>query len=345
MKIFSVVSLTLGLLTLQNIFTAQDASARDQIRIVGSSTVYPFSTTVAEQFGKSSGFKTPVVESTGTGGGVKLFCAGVDENTPDIVNASRRIKASEVAACASNGVSEISEIVIGYDGLVLANAKQGPSYQVTVEQMYRALAKTVPVNGKLIPNPYHKWSEISSSLPKETIVVFGPASNHGTRDALVDLVMNEACEKFPEIKSLSPDDKKVACAAIREDGAYIEVSDNYTLILQKLISQPHAVGILTFSYLDQNSDKIKGALVENKPATYENIANSSYVLSRPLYFYVKKAHVDKVIGLKDYIAEFTSQKAWGKDGYLADKGLIALPENIQSQEAAKAKSLVNLQLP
>lgn len=320
------------------------AQARDQIRIVGSSTVYPFSTAVAEQFGKTSGFKTPVVESTGTGGGLKLFCAGAGEDTPDISNASRRITASEVEACQKAGVKDIAEIVIGYDGIVVANAKAGKHYDLSREQLFQALAKTVPQNGKLVPNPYKKWSDIDPKLPADDIVVFGPASNHGTRDALVELVMDEACEKFPEIKSLQGRDKKVACDAVREDGAYIEVSENYTVTLQKLESQPHAVGILTYSYLDQNADKIQGATVDGQIATYDNIATGKYPLSRPLFFYVKKNHIGGIPGIKEYIAEFTSEKAWGKEGYLTDKGLIAMPDDKRKSEAAKARELPDLKL-
>ncbi len=320
------------------------AEARDQIKIVGSSTVYPFSTVVAEQFGKTSGFKTPVVESTGTGGGLKLFCAGADENSPDIANASRRIEPSEVAACATNGVKQITEVVIGYDGIVLANAKAGPTYTVTREQLFLATAKTVPQGGKLVPNPYKKWSEIDPGLPREDIVVFGPASNHGTRDAYVELVMQPACGKFPEIKALTGDARKVACDAIREDGAYVEVAENYTLILQKLLSQPHSVGILTFSYIDQNGDKIKAAMVDGQIATYDNIASMQYPVSRPLFFYVKKNHIGVIPGIKEYVAEFTSEKAFGKTGYLTDKGLIALPDADRKTEADKSKDWPNLQL-
>jgi len=334
----------LALAAVATVAMTSGAQAGDQIRIVGSSTVYPFATAVAEQFGKTSGFKTPVVESTGTGGGMKLFCAGNGPDTPSINDASRRITQSEVDFCATNGVKNITEMVIGYDGIVMANAKGGPKYALTREQIFKALAKTVPVNGKLVPNPYKKWSDVDPSLPKEDIVVFGPASNHGTRDALVELDMDEACEKFPEIKSLDAAAKKVACDAVREDGAYIEVSENYTVTLQKLLTQPHAVGVLTYSYLDQNGDKIQGATVDGKVATYDNIANGVYPLSRPLFFYVKKDHVGKIPGIKEYIAEFTSEKAWSKDGYLAEKGLIAMPDAQRKAEAQKGKELPDLKL-
>ena len=320
------------------------AQARDQIRIVGSSTVYPFATAVAEQFGKTSGFKTPVVESTGTGGGMKLFCAGADENSPDIVNASRRIEPSEVAACAANGVKDIAEIVIGYDGIVVANVKSGPTFALTRTHVYKAAAKVVPVDGKLVPNPYKKWNEIDPSLPGEEIILYVPAPNHGTRDAFNELVMDPSCANFPEIKALDKAAAKAACETAREDGAFIDVTENYTVTLQKMVSQPHAVGITTFSYLDQNGDKIKAATIDGVVPTYENIATSKYPISRPLYFYVKKAHVGVIPGIKEYVAEFSSEKAWSKNGYLAEKGLIAMPDAERKTQAANAKALASLKL-
>jgi len=335
---------TLAVAALATVAFATAAQAGDQIRIVGSSTVYPFATAVAEQFGKTSGFKTPVVESTGTGGGLKLFCAGNGPDSPSITNASRRIKQSEIDNCATNGVKNVAEIVIGYDGIVIAKSKAGKPMAVTREDLFKAIAKTVPVGGKLVANPYKKWSDVNPSLPKDDIVVFGPASNHGTRDALVELVMDEACDKFPEIKALDANAKKVACDAVREDGAFIEVSENYTVTLQKLMALPNAVGILTYSYLDQNGDKIQAATVDGQIATYDNIASGKYPVSRPLFFYVKKDHVGKIAGIKEYITEFTSDKAWGKDGYLAEKGLIAMPDAQRKAEAQKGKDLPDVKL-
>ena len=340
MKISSLIFAATALIAA----AASPAQARDQLRIVSSATVYPFAIAVAEQFGKTSGFKTPVVESTGSGGGLKLFCASDGPDSPDVTNASRRIMQSEVDNCATNGVKGITEIVIGYDGIVIANAKGGPKYALTRDELFKAIAKTVPVGGKLVPNPYKKWSDVDPSLPKEDIIVFGPASNHGTRDALVELVMDDACEKFPEIKALDPAAKKVACDAVREDGAFIEVSENYTVTLQKLVSQPHAVGVLTYSYLDQNGDKIQGATIDGQVATYDNIATGKYPVSRPLFFYVKKSHVGQIPGIKEYITEFTSEKAWGKEGYLAEKGLIAMPDAQRKSEAQKGKDLPDLKL-
>ena len=323
---------------------ATGAQARDQIRMVGSSTVYPFATAVAEQFGKTSGFKTPVVESTGTGGGLKLFCAGADENSPDIVNASRRIEPSEVKACADNGVKEITEITIGYDGIVIANSKAGPKFALTKEQIYKAAAKQVVKDGKLVANPYIKWSDIDATLPKEDIVLYVPAPNHGTRDAFNELVMDAACLGQPEIKALEKAAGKAACETAREDGAFIDVTENYTVTLQKMITQPYAVGVTTFSYLDQNGDKIQASTIDGVVPTYENIASSKYPVSRPLFFYVKKSHVGAIPGIKEYIAEFTSEKAWGKNGYLAEKGLIVSPDAQRKAEAAKGKALTALTL-
>ena len=320
------------------------AHARDQLRIVGSSTVYPFSTAVAEQFGKSGKFKTPVVESTGTGGGMRLFCSGVGEDFPDISNASRRIEPSEFENCAKNGVNGITEVVVGYDGIVFMNSKSGPDFVLTREDMYKATAKDVPVGGKLVPNPYKNWSDVNPSLPKEPILVYGPAPNHGTRDAYVELVLDPACEKQPEIKALDKAEKKKACQAVREDGAWVEVSENYTVIQQKITSNPAALGIITFSYLDQNRDKVKAAPVDGVIATYDNIAANKYPVSRPLFFYIKKQHVAMIPGMKEYIAEFTSDKAWGKEGYLADKGLIASPDAQRKEQAANAKALGELKI-
>lgn len=320
------------------------AQARDQIRIVGSSTVYPFATAVAEQFGKSGKFKTPVVESTGSGGGLRLFCSGIGTDFPDITNASRRIEPSEVEFCAKNGVTDISEVVVGYDGIVFANSKKGPQLKLTRDQIYRAIAKDVPVDGKLVANPYKKWAEIDKSLPDMPITIFGPAPNHGTRDALVELVMDPACGKYAEIKALDKAAKKKACQVVREDGSFIEVSDSYNVTLQKLMSTTTAVGIFGFSYLDQNRDKVEAATVDDVEASFDNISSRKYPVSRPLFFYVKKAHVGQIPGIKEFIAEFTSEKAWGPTGYLADKGLIPMPDAERKEEAKKAGELSPLKM-
>jgi phosphate transport system substrate-binding protein len=313
------------------------AEARDQIRIVGSSTVFPFATAVAEQFGNKTSFPTPVVESTGSGGGLKLFCAGVGEAHPDITDASRRIKQSEVDTCAENGVTEITEVKIGFDGIVLANNKNAGQMDITLQELWLALAKDVPIDGEFRPNPYTKWSEIDADLPDVRIEVLGPPPTSGTRDAFVELAMEGGCEAFEEVEALDDDAKKAVCQTIREDGAFVEAGENDNLIVQKLQANPRAFGIFGFSFLDQNVDVIQGSLIEGVEPTFEDIADGGYPVSRSLYFYVKNAHVGVVPGIEEYVAEFTSEAAFGEDGYLADKGLIPLPE--ADREAVRKEAL------
>jgi len=307
------------------------ASARDYISVVGSSTVYPFATVVAEQFGKTTQFKTPKIESTGSGGGLKLFCAGVGVENPDITNASRRIKSSEVELCAKNGVRDILEVKIGYDGIAIANTKNAPLYNLTRKDLYLALAKDVPDpkgGDKLVANPYKTWKEVNGDLPDSAIEVLGPPPTSGTRDAFVELVLEHGCQEFRFIKAMKKTDKasfKAACMSVREDGPYIEAGENDNLIVQKLEANKNALGIFGFSFLDQNADKVQGSLIDGVAPTFEKIADGSYPVSRPLYFYVKKAHMGKIPGIEAYLAEFTSEKAWGDEGYLADKGLIPMP--------------------
>lgn len=307
-------------------------ASRDSISIVGSSTVYPFSTVVAEQFGKMGNFKTPKIESTGTGGGFKLFCGGVGVTFPDISNASRAIKDSEKETCANNGVKEIAEVKIGYDGIVIASSKKAKPLSLTRKDLYLALAKEVPDpanTGKMIANPYKKWKEINPSLPDAAIEVLGPPPTSGTRDAFIELVMVAGAEQYDFIKEMSKSNKdafKKISETIREDGAYIDAGENDNLIVQKLQTNANALGIFGFSYLEQNSDKIQGAQVENQAPTFEAISSGKYVVSRPLYVYVKKAHIGMIPGIKEFMTEFSSDKAWGKDGYLADKGLIPMPD-------------------
>ncbi len=317
------------------------AEARDEIRIVGSSTVFPFSTTVAEQFGKSSSFATPVVESTGSGGGMKLFCAGVGEDHPDITNASRRIKKSEFETCTANGI-DITEVKIGFDGIVLANAKSGAEMNLTLAQVFLALAKEVPMNGKLVANPYTNWSDIDPSLPNQKIEVLGPPPTSGTRDAFVEIAMEGGCKAVPGAKDLGL--QKKACHEIREDGAFIEAGENDNLIVQKLEGNPNAVGIFGFSFLDQNADKLKGATINGTMPEFEEIAAGNYPVSRSLFFYVKQQHVGVIPGIKEFVAEFTSENAWGPDGYLVDKGLIPLPDADRAAMAKSAQGLAPLSM-
>ncbi|MCB1882391.1 MAG: PstS family phosphate ABC transporter substrate-binding protein [Geminicoccaceae bacterium] len=307
--------------------SAGSAAARDQIRIVGSSTVYPFSTTAAEQFGNKTDFPAPVVESTGTGGGLKLFCQGVGEGTPDIADASRRIKDSEAEACAKNGVEDITEVKIGFDGIVIANSRKAEQDDLTQKQIFLALAKDVPQDGKMVANPYRRWNDIDPSLPDKKIEVLGPPPTSGTRDAFVELVMDKGCEEVPETAAMEGDAKKAACRTIREDGGYVEAGENDNLIVQKLEANKDAFGIFGYSYLEQNQDMIQGSKIAGVAPDFDAIASGKYPVSRPLFVYVKNAHVGVIPGIKAFMAEFTSDAAMGEYGYLADKGLIPLPEN------------------
>lgn len=324
------------------------AEARDQINIVGSSTVFPFSTAVAETFGKTTSFKTPVVESTGSGGGFKLFCAGVGVEHPDITNASRRVKSSEVELCASNGVADVIEVKVGYDGIVIGNAKSATTLNIGLKELFLALAKEIPdASGNMIPNPNKTWADVDPSLPNMAIEVLGPPPTSGTRDAFAELAMEGGAKKVEVLAALRKSDKKAfgkIAHAIREDGAYIEAGENDNLIVQKLEANPNAFGIFGFSFLDQNADRIKGAVVAGVEPTFEAIADGAYPVSRSLYFYVKKAHVGVIPGIEEYLAEFTSEGAWGPDGYLADKGLIPMPEAERKQFSDAAKGLSPLAL-
>ncbi len=328
------------------------AQARDNISIVGSSTVYPFATAVAETYAKKTGNPAPKVESTGTGGGMKLFCEGAGVETADMTGASRRIKESELADCKKNGVSAV-EIKVGYDGIAIATAKAADTYKFTRRDLFLALAKEVPEttggnmdavtgNLKLIPNPYKTWKEINAELPDAPIEVLGPPPTSGTRDAFVELVMHEGCKSFPAIKKLEKEESdkfKAICNSMREDGKYIEAGENDNLIVQKLQANPKAVGIFGFSFLEQNSDKVKGSAVEGVEITFENIAEGKYSVSRPLYIYVKKEHVGTVKGIEEFVTELTSDAAWGDTGYLAEKGMIPMPEAERTANGSGAKSL------
>ena len=344
-KLVLAVAATLTL-TLALAGTAYAQSARDYISIVGSSTVYPFTTAVAEQFGKGSSFKTPKVESTGTGGGFKLFCGGVGVQHPDVSNASRAIKKSEVETCAKNGVTEIVEINIGFDGIVVASSKKTKPMPLTIKDIWLALAKEVPdAAGKLVANPYKTWKDVNPTLPANKIEVLGPPPTSGTRDAFVELVMDHGCKEFPAIKELEKADEKKAkatCQTVREDGVFIEAGENDNLIVQKLVANPNALGIFGFSFLEENLDKIQGETINGVAPNFENIADGKYPVSRPLFIYVKKAHVGVIPGIKEFIAEFTSEKAVGDEGYLSKKGLIPLPDAKRKQVAADAKNLKTL---
>jgi len=310
------------------VIPAQAQSARDSINIVGSSTVYPFTTTVAEQFGRAGKFKTPKVESTGTGGGIKLFCNGIGPQHPDVANASRRMNANELAMCQKNGVREVVEVKVGYDGIVLAQSKAGAALSITRREVYLALAKTVPDPANpnnLVPNPYTTWKDINPKLPAVKIEVLGPPPTSGTRDSFVELYMQSGCRTFAWLNNLRSQDEprfKRACDTVREDGGYVEAGENDNLIVQKLTANPNAVGIFGYSFLEENLDKLKGAVVDGVLPSYETVSSGKYPASRPLFIYVKKQHVGVIPGIAEFVAEYTSDKALGEEGYLADKGLV-----------------------
>jgi len=334
------IAIVAGLAT--GIASAQ--SSRDYISIVGSSTVYPFATVVAEQFGRTTDYRTPTIESTGSGGGLKLFCSGVGVQYPDITNSSRRIRASELSDCASNGVDGVLEVKIGFDGIVLANDKNAPEYSLSTSQIYLALAKRVPApdGSGIIANPYTRWSQIDSSLPDIAIEVLGPPPTSGTRDAFLELVMEPGCDSFAAISALSGDEHDEACFQMREDGRFIEAGENDNLIVQKLQANPSSLGIFGYSFLDQNADKVRGATINGTAPTFDTIADGTYPIARPLFFYVKIAHVGSIPGIREYLSEFMSEAATGEFGYLSDKGLIPLPEDERMHVSASVSSLTAL---
>lgn len=323
-----------ALTALSAAFVAGQAAARDQIRIVGSSTVFPYTQAVAEEFRTKTGGKAPVVESTGTGGGMKIFCGGVGVGHPDITGASRAMKKSEFELCAQNGVTDITEAKIGYDGLSFARARKGqPAVSFTKTQLWLALSAKVPVKGAMVDNPYKKWSDIDPKLPNIAINVFGPPPTSGTRDAWVELVMDAGCEAHEFVKAqkatLSKDDfgkfVKDNCQRMRQDGPFVEAGENDNLIVQRLEADPNAFGIFGYSFLYENEDKIEGLAIEGVKPTAESIADGSYKVSRPLYVYFKNAHRGVIKGLNEFIAEYASTAALGAEGYLTERGLTPLP--------------------
>ena len=374
-------NLIIGVAAIIALTNFANATARDTISIVGSSTVYPFATVVAERFGKTTDFRAPKVESTGSGGGLKLFCKGVGVATPDITNSSRRIKKSEFDNCQANGVNDIVEVLIGYDGIVLANAKGTQPLNLSRKDIYLALAKLVPgADGKLIANPHKTWQDVNPALPATKIEVLGPPPTSGTRDAFVELALEGGARKIADIEALRklPADQvsaieamvkklgvepawlaavakkgakakgkdvvKIIGRSVREDGLYIEAGENDNLIVNKLVANPSALGIFGFSFLDQNSDKVQGSVIDGQAPTFEAIAAGEYKVSRPLYFYVKKAHIGIIPGIAEYLNVFMSEDAVGVDGYLLDRGLIPLSDENYAAMQSSALSLASLNL-
>ena len=339
LRIPAVVLLALAATTVQ---------ARDQINIVGSSTVYPFATVVAERFGKTTKFRTPKIEATGSGGGLKLFCAGVGIDTPDIANASRKIKRNEIEKCASNGVGAVTEAKVGYDGIVLASSKTVAPMRLTRRDIFLALGRQVPdpAGGEeFIENPYQTWHEVNASLPDSRIEVLGPPPTSGTRDAFAELALEGGCKTFDWIKAMKKTDKnryKAYCHSVREDGHYIEAGENDNLIVQKLVANPSALGVFGFSFLDQNSDKVHGSIIDGVGPAFEAISDGSYPISRPLYFYIKNAHLDAIPGIREYVAEFVSDRASGADGYLTEKGMIPMSVQERNELVPRIRSFTPL---
>lgn len=328
----------------------QAFAGRDHIMVVGSSTVFPFSKVVAERFGRKTNFKAPKIEPTGTGGGFKEFCKGVGINYPDVANASRRIKSSEYVDCQKNGVKEIVEVLIGFDGIVVANSLKAKPMSLELKDIFLALAKKVPDpkgTETLVDNPYKTWKDVNPTLPAIKIEVLGPPPTSGTRDAFVELAMEGGCKSFSWVKDMKKTNKnkyKALCHGIREDGAYVEAGENDNLIVRKLSENPQALGIFGFSFLDQNADKVQAAKIGGQAPTFDSISDGSYIVSRPLYFYVKKAHVGVIPGIEEFLAEFTHDRAWGDEGYLTDKGLIPLSKDERAKVGGSVKRLEALSL-
>ncbi len=320
------------------------AMARDTISIVGSSTVYPFATVVAERFGTKTDFSTPKLESTGSGGGMKLFCQGIGTQHPDITNASRRMKTSEYELCQKNGVTDITEFRIGSDGIVIASSNKAENLNLSLEQLFLALGAKVPVDGKWVANPNKNWSDVDSSLPNKPIRVMGPPPTSGTRDSFNELALGAGCEELPEAKELDKKQRKAICESVREDGAFIEAGENDNLIVQKLISDTGMYGVFGFSFLEENADRLQAATLNGMVPTAEDIAADKYPVARSLFFYVKKAHIGVIPGIHEYVDEFISNAALGSNGYLKNVGLIIPPRDQLMNLIDKAEKMPNLAL-
>lgn len=318
---FTLIFLTFAIATNQGF-------AREQIRVVGSSTAFPFTTTIAEEFGTQNEFRTPIVESLGTGGGMRLFCGGIGERFPDFANASRKMTESEISQCRSNGVKQIIEIKIGYDGIVFANSNKAPALNLTKKQIFLALAERIPHKGKLINNPYSKWNEIDKSLPNQQIEIYGPPPTSGTRDSIVEIIMQPSCMDIAEFIKEFPDEalRKRACRNIRNDGKFIEAGENDNVIVKKLILNRKAIGVFGFNFLQQNKERLQGTTIDGVEPNFDNIYDGKYILSRPLFVYFKKENINAAPNIKKFIKEMISQKAIGKNGYLTEKGLVPMHE-------------------
>ena len=314
-------------------------AARDTIQIAGSSTVLPFASIAAEEFGNTfPQFKTPVVGSGGTSGGLKQFCNGVGDNTIDIANASRKIKDTELAACKKNGVNQVLEIKIGYDGIVFASNSHKAAYKLRPQHVFAALAAELPADGKMIPNPYTRWNQIDKALPNEPITLVIPASNHGTREVFQEKMVDAGCETYEAFAKLDKDAQKKACSNFRKDGKVIEIAGDYTETLARLKTSPSAVGVFGLGFYDQNRDKLRVATVNNVVPSEKTILNGSYPVSRPLFFYVKGEHLKAIKGLKEYTEYFVSKKVTGKGSKLEKAGLISTSDKERAKVLADFKA-------
>lgn len=333
---------------------ASAADARDQVRVVGSSTVFPYSQAVAESFAKATGMTAPVVESTGTGGGMKVFCGGVGEDHADVTGASRAMKKSEYELCAQNGVTDITEVLIGYDGLSIAVSRDTTlDWSLTEKQIFQALAAEVEVNGEWVANPYKKWNEIDPALPDAPILAYGPPPTSGTRDAFVELVMHDGCKAIDSVAALKETASKEdfdtfleeKCSRMRQDGPFVEAGENDNLIVQRIEADPNAVGIFGYSFLYENGDKLKGIAIDGVEPTAETIADFSYGVARPLYIYIKNAHRGVIPGLNEFIEEYVSEAAMGDGGYLQERGLTVLAEDVLVTNQENAANALNMAAP
>lgn len=319
---------------------ADAAGPRDRVSIVGSATLFPLASVVGETFGRKGPWKTPTIESTGTGLGFQLFCRGLGPDTPDVTDASRTMSREERDACERNKVGTVLELRVGYDGILIANGRTAPRFDLTLDQLYRALARQVPVGGRFVKNPYRRWRDIDPRLPDLPILVYGPAPNHGTRDVFVGLALRPACEKLPEARALAPDARRVTCESLRDDGAWVDVTGDYAILLARLVAEPRAVGVLGYGFLDRYRDRMQAARVEGVVPTLDAVMAGRYPLSRPLFLYAKAAHVGRVPGFAEFLGEFLSERAAGPEGYLVDAGLVPQQQAQLDAERRKIAALV-----
>jgi phosphate transport system substrate-binding protein len=327
--------------------SATAAAARDQVQIAGSSTVLPYASIVAEAFGENFDFPTPVVESGGSSGGLKRFCEGVGENTIDIANASRKIKQTEIEACAKAGVTEIIEVRIGYDGIVFASDVNGQNFSFTPADIYSALAAELPADGKMVANAYTDWANVNADFASQPIQAYIPGTKHGTREVFEEKVMLAGCEEtgaFDAILEINGGDKKAAeksCMAVRTDGLSVDIDGDYTETLASIESNPNGIGVFGLSFYENNTDKLQVATMSGVSPSTDTIASGDYPVSRPLYFYIKKAHLGVIPGIKDYAEFFISDEIAGPDGPLAEYGLVSDPELSSTQDAVSNEDVLN----